>query len=100
MTIGFLTPGFEHNFQLLKTSEIFHHKNELYTGGAISPNLPKSPLFFAENLRNLAKNFLRYRPPVQMGGGNIAECANIAECVNIAVIFWQKTFGDIGPPCI
>ena len=27
-------------------------------------------------------------------------CPNIAESVNIAEIFWQKTFGDIGPPLL
>jgi hypothetical protein len=27
-------------------------------------------------------------------------CSHIAEFANIAEIFWQKTFGDIGPPCI
>ena len=34
---------------------------------------------FAENLRNLAKNFLRNKGPSTKGGPDIAECANIAE---------------------
>ena len=47
---------------------------------------------FAENLRNLAKNFLRNKGPSTKGGPDIAECANIAEILG-------KKLSAILPPC-
>jgi hypothetical protein len=66
---------------------IFSKKKQIQGG-----NIAEFAELLAENLRNSAKNFMRYRPSVHKGGGS-----NIVGCASIAEIFWQKTFDYIAP---